>query len=98
MKSGASGVERQLADRDAHAAGALIADTENAFAVADHDRIDAVVARMGENAPDQMPVRDAEEKSARFAEDPAEKLTAQPDRRRVDDRHHLFDVAGQQRV
>jgi len=45
-----------------------------------------------------MLVRDAEEKSARFAEDPAEKLAAQPDRRRVDDRHHLFDVAGQQRV
>jgi len=34
MQAGAGGVERQLADRNAHAAGALVAEPENALAVA----------------------------------------------------------------
>ena len=49
MQTGAGGVERELADRDAHAARTLVAKTENALAVADHDRLDPVEARMGEN-------------------------------------------------
>ncbi len=59
---------------------------------------DAVVARMAENAADAVLVRDAEKQAARLAEDMAEQLAAEPDRRRIDDRHHLFDIAGQQRV
>ena len=47
MDAGAGGVERELADRNAHAAGALVAEAENALAVADHDGLDRVVARMG---------------------------------------------------
>ncbi len=43
-------------------------------------------------------VRQAEKQAARLAKDAAEQLAAEPDRRRIDDRHHLFDVAGQQRV
>ena len=41
MQAGAGGVERELADRDAHAAGALVAEAENALAVADDDGLDA---------------------------------------------------------
>ena len=52
MQPGAGGVERELADRDAHAAGALIAKAEDALAVADDDGFDAVEARMRENAAD----------------------------------------------
>ncbi len=98
MQPGAGGVERELADRNAHAAGALIAEPEDAFAVADHDGFDFVVARMAEDAADQVLVRDAEKQAARLAKDMAEQLAAETDRRRIDDRHHLFDVAGQHRV
>jgi len=34
------GVQRELADRDAHAADTLIADAENPFAVGDDDHVD----------------------------------------------------------
>src|SRR5690349_16147116 len=72
MQSGASGIERQLADRNAHADGALIAMPENAFAVADDNRLDAVVARMRQNARDQILMRNGEKQSARLAEQMAE--------------------------
>ena len=43
-------------------------------------------------------MRNAKKQSAGLAKDVAEQLTSEADRRRVDDRHHFFDVAGQQRV
>ena len=46
----------------------------------------------------QVLVRQAEKQAARLAKDMAEQLAAEADRRRIDDRHHLFDVAGQQRI
>ena len=98
MQAGACGVEREFADRDTHAASALIAEPENALAVADDDGLDAVEARIAENAGDAVFERKAQEQSARFAKDAAELLAAEPDRRRVDDRHHLFDVPRQQCV
>ena len=59
MHAGAGGIERQLADRDAHAAGALVAEAEDALAVADDDGIDAVEARIGEDAADVAPCADS---------------------------------------
>ncbi len=41
----AAGVERQLADRNAHAAGALVAEAENALAIGDDDHLDIVAKR-----------------------------------------------------
>ena len=98
MQSGAGGVERELADRNAHAAGALVAEAEDALAVADDDGLDAVEARIGEDAADVGLVRVAEKQAAGLAENAGKLLAAETDRRRIDDRHHLFDVAGQQRV
>ena len=98
MQPGAGGIERELADRNAHAAGALVAEAEDALAVADDDRLDAVEARIAEDAADVVLVRIAEKQAAGFAENARELLAAQPDRRRIDDRHHLFDVLRQQRV
>ena len=43
-------------------------------------------------------MRIAEKQAAGFAENARKLLASEPDRRRIDDRHHLFDVAGQQRV
>ncbi len=98
MQAGAGGVEREFTDRDAHAAGALIAEAENALAVADNDGLDAIEARIAKDASDAVFQRKAQEQSARLAENAAELLAAEADRRRIDDRHHLFDVPRQQRV
>ena len=98
VQAGASGVERQLADRDTHAAGALITKPEDALAVAHHDGLDAVEARIVEDAAHPVLEWKAQEQAARLAEDAAELLTAETDRGRVDDRHQLFDVPRQQRV
>src|ERR1700686_33607 len=98
MQSGAGGIERELADRNAHAAGALVAEAEDAFAVADDDGLDAVEARVAEDAADVVLVRIAEKQAAGFAKNARELLAAETDRRRIDDRHHLFDVARQKRV
>ena len=98
MDAAAGGVERELADRDAHAAGALIAEPEDALAVGDDDDLGAIEPRVGEDLLDAIAVRQAEEQAARLAEQPAEVLAALADRRRVDDRQQLLDVAGEQRV
>jgi hypothetical protein len=95
MQAGAGGVERELADRDAHAAGALVAQPEDAFAVAHDDDVDAVKARVFEDAADAVLQGKAQEQPARLAEDEAELLTAKPYRRRIDNGHQLFDVPGQ---
>ena len=63
------GVERHLPDGDAHAAGALVAEAENALAIADHDAAHIVVARVGENLIDPIPIGIADEQSARPAPD-----------------------------
>ena len=49
MDAAASGVKRELADRDAHAASTLIAEAEDALAVGDDDHFGAVELRIGEN-------------------------------------------------
>ena len=46
MEPRTRGVERELADRDPHAAGALIAQAEDALAIADDDDLDAVEPRV----------------------------------------------------
>ena len=94
----AGGVERELADRDAHAAGALIAEPEDALAVGDDDHLGAVELRIGEDVAHAGAVRQAEEHAARLAEQPAEALATGADRRRVDDRQQLLDVLHQQGV
>ena len=48
------GVERHLADGNAHAARALIAEAEDALAIADHDAAHIVVARIGEDLIDSV--------------------------------------------
>jgi hypothetical protein len=70
------GVESHLADGDAHAAGALVAQAENALAVRDHDATHLVIARVGQNLLDAVLVRIAEEEAARPAPNLAEALAA----------------------
>src|SRR6202035_793757 len=94
----ACGVEREVADWYAHASGALVAQSENALAVADHNGLDTVEAGVLQNIANAIFERQAQKQAARLAKQMAEQLAAQSDRGRIDDRHHLFDVAGQQGI
>ena len=92
------GVERHLADGNAHAARALIAQAENALAVRDHDAAHLVKARVGEDLLDAVLLRIAEKKPARPAPDLAEALAALAHRGRIDNGQQLFGVVLDQRV
>ena len=98
IDAAAGGVQRQLADRDAHAAGALVAEAENALAIGDDDDLGLVEQRIGEDLPDPVAVRHGEKQAARLAIQAAEGFAAGADGRRVDDRQQFFDVLAEQRV
>ena len=91
-------VERHLADGNAHAAGALVTEAENALPVADDDAAHLVVARVGEDLRDAVFVRVAQEKAARLAPDLGEALAAFAHRRRVDDGEQFLGVLGDERI
>src|SRR5262245_59413801 len=98
MNAAASRVERELADRDAHPAGALIPQAEDAFAIGYDNDLGAVELRVGQDLADVSPPRQAQKQPARLAEQLAEVLAAGPNRGCIDDRQQLLDVARQQRV
>ena len=54
VNSSQGGVERKLADRDAHTAGSLVSQAENAFSVAHHDAADLVEPGMGKDLCDPV--------------------------------------------
>ncbi|RMP75175.1 hypothetical protein ALQ20_200133 [Pseudomonas syringae pv. atrofaciens] len=91
-----SGVQRQFADRDAHAADALIAQTENSLAVGHDNDLDPVLGRAAQNVIDAVALRVGNEQAAMRAVDLGEFLTGLPHRRRVDDRQHLVQVGVEQ--
>jgi hypothetical protein len=80
-------------DWNPHSPGALITETEDALAVADDDDLNVIVPRMTDDAAYVVLARNTQKQPARLAKDLAEMLATQPDRGRVDDRHHLFDIA-----
>ena len=57
MQTGAGRIERELADWNSHTASALIAQAENALAVAHDDGFDAVKSRIAEDVADMIPQR-----------------------------------------
>ncbi len=92
MDAGARGVERQLADRDAHAVRAEVAQAEDPLAVGDDDDRGVAVRPVAQDALDAAAVVGADEQAARPLEDVAELLAGETHRRRVDDRQHLVRV------
>ena len=73
--------------------GALITETEDALAVTDDNDLNVIVPRMTDDAAYVALARNTQKQAARLTENVTELLAAQPDRRRVDDRHRLFDIA-----
>jgi hypothetical protein len=80
-------------DWNPHSPGALITETEDALAVADDDDLNVIVPRMTDDAAYVVLARNTQKQPARLTENVTELLAAQADRRCVDDRHHLFDIA-----
>ncbi len=91
-------VERHLADGNAHAARALIAQAKDAFSIAHHNAPHVIVAGVAKNLCDAVPVRVAQKKTARLAPDFGKALAPLAHRRRVNDRQQLLGVLGDQRI
>ncbi len=98
MKTGAGGIERQFADRDAHAIGALVSEPEDALAIADDNRLHLVEPGMGQDFLDPVALRPAQKQATRIMPIMAEGLASLTDRRGVDEREHFFEVLGQHRI
>ena len=92
------GVERHFADGNSHAACALVAEAENALAIADHDAAHIVVTLISKYLVDAMPIRIADEQAARPPPDLRETLAALAHRRGVDNGQKLVGVVLDHRV
>ena len=91
-------VQRQLADRDAHAADALVTQAENPLPVGDDDDVDLPPGPVVQDLRDAVAVGIGDEQPPRTAVDLAEALAGQPDGGGVQDRQHLLDVVRHQPV
>ncbi len=96
--AGAGGVERQLADRDAHAARAEIAEPEDALAVGHDDEAHILRRPVAEDLADPAARRDRQVHAAGFSENMREFLARLAHRRRVDQRHVGRRIRHQHRV
>ena len=92
------GVERELADRDAHPADALVAQAEDALPVGHHDHVDVALRPVVQYLVETVAVRIGHEQPARAPVDLAETLAGLTHRRGVDDRQGLGDVVTQHPV
>jgi len=95
---GARDVERELADGNSHAPGALVAETQDALVVGDHDQPDVLVGIVAQAIGDPVDVFRREPDAAHVAHDVAVALARLADRRRVDDRHQLLQVLDEHAV
>ena len=93
VDAGAGRVKRQLADRNAHAVGAEIAEAEDALAVGDDDQLGRI-GPVAQHRSDAAAIVGADEQAARALEDVAELLAGEAHRRRVDERLNLVDIVG----
>ena len=92
------GVQRQLPDRDAHPADALIAEAEDALAVGHDDHVRVAVRAVVDHLGKPVAIGIGHEEAPRPPVDLAEALTGLTDGRRVHDRHGLGDVLAEKSV
>ena len=85
-------VEGQLADRDGHPAGALVAEPQDPLVIGDDDESDVVVRSLAEKLRDPVVIGWRDPDPSGPADDVAELLAGAADRRRVDDRQELLEV------
>src|SRR4029450_9472860 len=85
-------VEGELAHRDPHSPGALVAEAEYPLVVRDHDEAHAVVGRVAEHLVDVTLLVGVDPEPPRAPEDPAVLLAGAADGGRVDDGQELLEV------
>ena len=90
--AGTGAVERELADGDAHAVGAEVAQAEDALPVGHDDDADVLLAPVVEDLRDPALVVGRDEEALRLARDVRELFARFAHGRRVDQRQNLFDV------
>ena len=98
MDAAGRGVQGELADRDGHAAGALVAEAQDPLVVGDDDEPDVLVRALAQELRDAVAVGRRDPGAAGPPDDVAELLARAPDRRRVDDRQELVEVFGEEPV
>jgi hypothetical protein len=92
------GVERQLADRNAHAADALVAQAEYPLPVGHHDHVDVALRPVCQHLVQTVAVGVGHEQSPRVPVDFAETLAGLTDGRGVDDGQGFRNVLAQHPV
>ena len=92
MDTGAGRIERQFADRDAHAVSAEVAQAKNAFAIRHDDNSGVLVRPVLHYFLDPPFVLHRDVKAARGSIDVLKLLACLADRWRIDDRHHLLEI------
>ena len=92
------GIQRELPDRDAHAANALVAQAEDALPVCHHDHVHVALGAVAQHVAQPVAVRIGHEESPWPPVDLAEQLAGLTDGRGVHDRHRLDDVVAQDPV
>ena len=92
------GVQGQFADGNAHAADALVAQTQNTFTVGDHDNLDVLLGGVLQYVVDTIPVRVGNEQTPGATVDVGKLFTGLTHGRGIDDGHHLAQVILHQTV
>ena len=92
MNARGRGVECQLAHRNSHAAGPLIAQAQNPLVVGDHDQANIEVGCVAQHCGDIVDVLRRDPETAWIADDMAIELAGLAHRRGVNDRQQLTEV------
>ena len=86
------GIQRQLADRNAHAADTLVAKAEDALAIGGHDHLDVVLGGAAQDVVHVLAIRVADEQPAMVAIDIGKLFARLAHGGGIDDRQHLLEV------
>jgi hypothetical protein len=98
MNTAKRGIEGHFPDWDAHPSGTLIAESKNALAIAQHNALHLVKARMAQDLVDAMPIGKANEQAPRLSPNLAEALATFADSWGIHQWQHVFHVAKQKGI
>ena len=96
--AGAGGVERQFADRNGHAVGSQITQTQDSLAVGDHDHPHILVGPVVEELADRASVVRSDVEASRLTKDVGVLLARLAHRWGVDEGHDLHEVVDHRAV
>ena len=98
MNAGARAIQGDLADGNTHAAGALVAQPQNAFVVRHDNQPDVALGPVPQHVRDTVAILGREPYPARLAENVAVFLARLSDHGRIDDRQQFGGVLYQDAI